>query len=85
MTHSAQVMTRFASKTPSPLKSKTNNYFRCGREAFFFDDRSYESIRDAYDAAQLYLEAHGRAFRFVVYRKPQIGGEWDGLYAYEVA
>lgn len=57
----------------------TNNYFACGREAFFFNDRSLESTRNAYDAARLYRDAVGTSFRFAVYRKPQISGEWDDV------
>ena len=61
----------------------TNNYFSCGKHAFFFDDRSYSSILDAYEAMMACQNAVGGALKPRVYRKPCVQGEWDSVSAVE--
>jgi hypothetical protein len=54
-----------------------NNYFTCGREAFFFDDRSIESTQTAFEAAIEYQKANEKYRALRVYRSPVCRGDWD--------
>jgi len=65
------------------MRSLNNNYFSCGREAFFFDDRSYDSIRNAFDAAKLYNASVGNGLTVRVYRRPRVEGDWNAVRAVE--
>lgn len=61
----------------------TTNYFRCGKEAFFFNDREMRSVSYAFRLAldhQIESAAGSRPKpRIVVYRRPELRGAWDDL------
>lgn len=61
----------------------TNNYFRCGKEAFFFNDREMRSVSYAFRLALDHQIESGAISssrpRIVVYRRPEQRGAWDDL------
>lgn len=61
----------------------TNNYFRCGKEAFFFNDREMRSVSYAFRLALDHqiesASGPNSRPRIVVYRRPEQRGAWDDL------
>lgn len=59
------------------------NYFRCGLEPFFFDERSQISISNAFSAVIAYQSSLGDVepgeFRLTVYQMPKHPGPWQDL------
>ena len=61
----------------------TNNYFYCGKEAFFFNDRDMRSTSYAFRLAlDMQIEVGGnnkKHVKITVYRRPEVRGAWDDL------
>lgn len=61
------------------LSPATNNYFTCGREPFFFNDRSAESTQEAFSATMEFRAVLGSRAKITVYRRTNHRGPWDGI------
>lgn len=65
------------------MSMATNNYFYCGKEPFFFDDKSESSTSTAFTQALAWQQdlqpGLKSARKMTVYCKPKHRGAWDDL------